>query len=117
MSGKLTILDIKSKCLQNSGKLANVHVERNALLAVVGDLLRFPPELSELVEILRHINADLWKIENGKRDHERRQCFDANFIELARQVYIKNDQRAVIKQQINNLLGSTITEQKSYAVD
>lgn len=45
---------------------------------------------------------------------ERRQCFDDRFVQLARQVYFGNDQRAAIKRQINTLLGSALVEEKSY---
>jgi hypothetical protein len=34
---------------------------------------------------------------------------------LARQVYIGNDKRAAVKREINELLGSELKEEKSYA--
>ena len=51
--------------------------------------------------ILRKINDFLWDIEDGKRAHERAKDFGENFIHLAREVYIKNDERAKIKKSIN----------------
>jgi hypothetical protein len=60
------------------------------------------------------VNQDLWDIEDKKRDHEKRQLFNDEFIQLARNVYIKNDIRAKIKRDINVLLGSSIIEEKSY---
>ena len=41
--------------------------------------------------------------------------FDAEFIRLARAVYVENHERAAIKRRINLQLGSAIVEEKSYA--
>jgi hypothetical protein len=60
------------------------------------------------------VNEHLWVIEDDIRDKERAQSFDAEFIRLARSVYIENDERAAIKRRINAELGSTIVEEKSY---
>lgn len=111
---KLTILQIKSDQLHDAAKLVNVHKERQAIELVVGDLARFPAGLPALVQALRSINRQLWEVEDAKRDCERRQCFDDSFVQLARQVYFGNDQRAAIKRQINALLGSALVEEKSY---
>lgn len=111
---KLTILQIKAEKLSDAGKRTNVEKERDAITEVVGDMERFPTELPALVQSLKEINAQLWDVEDGKRDCERRQCFDDSFVQLARQVYFGNDKRAVIKRQINELLGSALLEEKSY---
>ena len=111
---KLTILQIKAQKLTDAVKLSNVETEKQALESVVGNLSRFPVELVSLVDELRAINTGLWDIEEGKRDCERRKCFDEKFIELARRVYMDNDKRAAVKKQINLLLGSSIMEEKSY---
>ncbi len=60
------------------------------------------------------VNERLWVIEDDIRDKERAQAFDAEFIRLARAVYVENDERAAIKRRINARLGSTIVEEKSY---
>jgi hypothetical protein len=57
----------------------------------------------------------LWDIEDAIRDCERNGDFGERFVELARSVYRTNDQRAATKRAINELLGSTILEEKSYA--
>lgn len=111
---KLTILQIKADKLQNPTQRANVTRERHQIDQVVGDLTRFPAGLPALVQALKDINTQLWDVEDGKRDCERRQCFDDRFVQLARQVYFGNDQRAAIKRQINTLLGSALVEEKSY---
>ena len=56
----------------------------------------------------------LWEIEDDIRDQERAKSFDARFVELARAVYITNDQRAAVKKRINQQLGSALVEEKSY---
>ena len=63
---------------------------------------------------LQNVNERLWDIEDRMRDKEARQSFDRDFIELARAVYIWNDERAAIKKRINVLLGSRLVEEKSY---
>ena len=111
---KLTILQIKAEKLTDPVKRANVDYERAAIEQVVGDLRRFPAALGALIDELRAINVGLWEVEDGKRDCERRQCFDASFVALARRVYFDNDRRAAVKKRINELLGSAIVEEKSY---
>ena len=63
---------------------------------------------------LKEINLKLWNIENGKRSAEKNKDFGKNFIELARNVYKFNDERAKIKLAINITLGSNIAEVKSH---
>ena len=63
---------------------------------------------------MREINNTLWDIEDGKRLAEKNKKFDEKFIELARNVYKFNDQRAKIKSKINDLTGSNIKEVKQY---
>ena len=63
---------------------------------------------------LKNINDSLWEIEDDIRDKERAREFDAQFIELARSVYVTNDKRASAKKELNEYLGSDIVEEKSY---
>ena len=60
------------------------------------------------------VNKKLWKIEDEIRILERNKQFDEKFIKLARNVYITNDERFLIKNKINNLFGSNIKEEKLY---
>ena len=110
----MTILQIKAEKFAGSEKLANVERERGEIGEVVGDLHRFPAELQPLIDALKKMNERLWDVEDGKRECERRHCFDDHFVQLAREVYFGNDQRAAIKRQINALLGSALVEEKSY---
>lgn len=74
-----------------------------------------PEQLQQLQQKLSTINQALWDVEDDLRECERQQSFDRRFIELARSVYRHNDQRADVKKQINQLLGSELVEEKSYA--
>jgi tetrahydromethanopterin S-methyltransferase subunit G len=72
------------------------------------------PEVAADEAALQRVNEALWDIEDKIRDKELAQQFDAEFIELARAVYVTNDERAAVKKRINVALGSRIVEEKSY---
>lgn len=112
---KLTILRLKEERIVDPAKVANVRVEKDALMQTAD--MHVPPsaELSALWEELYQINADLWVIEDDIRDCEKAQDFGTEFIRLARAVYVTNDRRADVKKRINLLLGSALIEEKSYA--
>ncbi len=112
---KLSILRIKTARIADPDKLANIARERAALAELAAGALPRSPELDALEEALQEVNSELWEIEDAIRACEARQDFGAGFVELARAVYLTNDRRARIKRDINDLLGSTIVEEKSYA--
>ena len=56
----------------------------------------------------------MWGIEDKIRVCEKNKDFGKVFIELARNVYFNNDDRARIKLEINNILKSEIVEIKQY---
>ena len=111
---KLTILRIKAARIADPAKVPNVVIERD-LLAARWHSLPGTDALNDLVEELTAINGALWQIEDDIRDCERTQDFGPKFIELARSVYKTNDRRAAVKRAINEALGSTIIEEKSYS--
>jgi hypothetical protein len=112
---KLTILEIKSERMSDAKKLANVKLELKLLSEtwIASDYAKIDIQ-TEWLE-LKRINGELWDIEDDIRDEERNQRFGEQFIKLARAVYFINDDRAAIKRQINDKLGSKIVEEKSYA--
>ena len=112
---KLTILDIKSERIKDSAKLANVSRERELLERVWRDSGLETRAVRELRARLKAVNETLWGIEDDIRDEERAGRFGERFIELARAVYVTNDERAAIKKSINRVLGSEIVEEKSYS--
>jgi hypothetical protein len=111
---KITILKIKSDKLTDAEKLKNVQTELTALNAVAANAFEFDAPLSKLVDQLQNINGKLWVIEDDIRDCERAGDFGAEFVRLARAVYVTNDVRAQLKKDINLLLGSALVEEKSY---
>ena len=110
---KITILRIKTQQLTDVDKLKNVESELQ-LLTELRDNCQLHIEVDDLETLLYRVNRELWDIENFKRLCEESQKFDTDFIEAARNVYLKNDLRALIKKKINQVSGSTIVEEKSY---
>ena len=111
---KITILRIKSARMTDATKLANVRAELEELEKTWRDAVGAAAGLSDDERALQAVNERLWVIEDDIRDKELAQSFDARFIELARSVYIENDERAAIKKRVNVTLGSRIVEEKSY---
>jgi len=112
---KITILEIKSQRMTDAAKLHNVRTELALLNETWSASLFSATDIRAEWTGLRDVNARLWDIEDDIRDKERDGAFDAKFIELARAVYVTNDERAAIKRRINTKLGSVLVEEKSYA--
>jgi len=112
---KITILEIKSERISDSDKLQNIHHELTLLKDIWQQHEKSRINIDQLYADLKAINEKLWTIEDDIRDKERSKEFDEEFIQLARSVYIRNDERAAIKRAINVKLGSDIVEEKSYA--
>ncbi len=112
---KITILEIKSERMTDAKKVANVRTELAMLLSTWQDSHYATIDIGAEWKSLREINGKLWVVEDDIRDKERDREFDARFIELARSVYVINDERAAVKRKINEKLGSSIVEEKSYA--
>jgi len=108
---KLSILQIKKLNILEEDKLINVKKEFDYLYDIVFNQLKIENfDYNDLVTI----NQKLWDIEDDIRDKERNSQFDNEFIELARSVYITNDERANKKKEINFKYGSEFVEEKSY---
>ena len=112
---KITILEIKARRVGDEAKLANVRKELGLLREVRDRAFSGDVGLAELSRRLMAVNEKLWDIEDEIRDCERRRDFGPRFVQLARAVYVTNDERAMLKRRINELLGSALVEEKSYA--
>ena len=112
---KITILEIKSERMTDAKKVANVRTELEMLLNTWQASHYATVDIASEWGSLKEINTKLWIVEDDIRDKERAKQFDARFIELARAVYVINDERAAVKRKINDKLGSKIVEEKSYA--
>ena len=111
---KITILEIKKIKISNKEKLNDIEKELSSLNGTMKKSIPDQNLIKDLIVKLKEINLKLWDIEDGKRAAEKENSFNEKFIELARNVYRFNDERAKIKLAINNTLGSNIKEVKSY---
>tara|TARA_R110001592_G_scaffold313384_1_gene588768 strand:- start:653 stop:1021 length:369 start_codon:yes stop_codon:yes gene_type:complete len=109
---KYTILEIKLKNINDEIKLKNIKSEHSLLKEFVVSLEKF--NITGLLESLRKVNSELWEIEDKIREKEKIKDFGIDFIELARSVYKKNDERFNVKNQINIQTNSDLKEEKSY---
>ena len=111
---KITILQIKSERIADAAKVANVQTELGLLEKVWNEAVDDDAQIRALKRELKSINEALWEIEDDIRDEERNRRFGERFIELARAVYVTNDERANAKKKVNLHLNSSIVEEKSY---
>mgnify|MGYP001301791519 CR=1 FL=1 len=111
---KITILEIKKKKITSQDKLAEIDKELISLNNTMNNSIKDRSKISSLRDQLKDLNLKLWDIESEKRLAEKNNDFGSKFIELARNVYKFNDERAKIKLAINVELGSNIKEVKSY---
>ncbi len=111
---KITILQIKVERMTDPVKVANVKTELDMLSKVWSEAVEVDAEIATLTAELKAVNEALWEIEDDIRDEERNKRFDERFIELARAVYVTNDERANAKKKVNLHLNSSIVEEKSY---
>jgi len=111
---KITILQIKSERIADPAKVTNVRTELEMLDKVWRQAVDEDGEIAALTAELKSINEALWEIEDDIRDEERNRRFGERFIELARAVYVTNDERANAKKKVNLHLNSSIVEEKSY---
>ena len=112
---KITILQIKLENLTSKSALKNVERELKQLQSIFTQYCPEKIEAEQLEMDLKQINQQLWDIEDKIRDKERNRSFDDEFIQLARDVYVTNDERSRIKRKINDMFGSELVEEKSYA--
>jgi len=111
---KITILRIKAVRITDPAKVANIRLELGLLEERWRDSGCAQTAAAADERALHEVNERLWDIEDRIRAKEAVQTFDREFIDLARAVYLANDERAAIKKRVNVQLGSRIVEEKSY---
>ena len=111
---KISILEIKQGKIKDPEKLKYINNEHSILKSQFEENVKSDEKLNGLYESLKEINAELWVIEDDKRQCEKDKDFGEKFIKFSRDVHFLNDDRAKIKLEINNLTGSTIKEIKEY---
>ena len=112
---KISILELKMLKIEDEDKLVNIKKEFESLNPLCVKLFeKFGGQLQNHYLELARINGLLWDIEDWIRDCEREKRFDEEFIQLARSVYVTNDQRSEVKKIINIITNSGLVEEKSY---
>jgi len=111
---KITILEIKSERIKDETKLTNIHKELETLRSTWQASPFSQQDINTEIAELKSINEQLWEIEDDIRIQESQGSFGQKFIDLARAVYVVNDQRAAVKRTINIKVGSELVEEKSY---
>jgi predicted RNA-binding protein with EMAP domain len=111
---KITILEIKMDRIRNVNKQENINKELQALRIIFDESCSEPEMIRQLKAQLLEVNEKLWEIEDNIRKCEKEKDFSQRFIDLARAVYMTNDQRSVLKREINKTLKSELFEEKSY---
>ena len=109
---KLSILRIKSQKIRDVEKLIHVRKEEELLTILLKSLKleNMQHHLDQMIDI----NLQLWVIEDDIRILEKNKNFNEKFIELARAVYITNDERFKRKNTINITYDSGLIEVKCY---
>ncbi len=111
---KISILQIKAERITDHNKLKNILTELKSLLETLENHVGFRSDVMSLMKELKKTNEKLWDVEDILRIKESMKDFGEDFVQLARKVYVTNDQRFMLKKKVDALLGSAISEEKSY---
>ena len=111
---KISILEIKLEKIKNKASQDEINKEYNILKEVQNSSIEMTEKLKTLLKEIKEVNLNLWNIEDKLRICEKNKDFGENFIKLARDVYLNNDNRSKIKSKINEVSGSNIKEIKQY---
>ena len=108
---RYTILEIK---LQNIDKTHTLHpIFNQELKTLLPYYLNIQKKVEiQLIDRLRLINKNLWTLENEIRRKIKEFTFDNEFINYSKQICLLNDERAALKEKINQITGCTITSFK-----
>ena len=111
---KISILEIKLEKVKDKNSLEEIKKEHKILKEIQTSSVDITGKIKDLFQSVKNVNIKLWNIEDKLRIYEKNKNFDKNFIELARGVYFANDERAKLKNEINEILKSDIREIKQY---
>lgn len=110
---KISILEIKKIEIKDPEKNKNICTELG-LLEKEYDKLPNQEEKIKFIKQLLSVNYVLWELEDKIREKESKELFDEDFIQIARNIYINNDERYHIKQKINSFFKSKVVDEKSH---
>lgn len=109
---KITILQIKEERIKDTIKLNHIKKELKILQDTLNSSEIKVPQ--EMIDRLKDVNSQLWEAEDILRLKEKDEIYDEEFIKCAVLDSVLNDNRFLIKNEINNYCESNIKEQKSY---
>lgn len=111
IADKISILEVKSKYINDSKAIENINREKKALFKACDEAgIDFGVYLEQLITV----NEKLWDILQKQRDKELIGELDEEFVQLSIDVYKTNDQRFEVKREINKNFNSTLIEEKYY---
>ena len=105
---KLTILDIKLNKISDARK-QDVQNEYDALHHILKPHVTF---CHFYYQILKDINLKIWDIQDEFHD----SCDEERNVVICREILKENDRRFRVKKKINNLVRSSLKEQKGYSI-
>ena len=111
---KITILEIQQNEIKNQSLIKEVQKEYEILTKIRDKNIKENKIIDDLFVELKKVNKKIWDIENIKRNCEKNGIFNEKFINVSRDEYKANDQRAKIKSKINSILDSNIKEVKQH---
>ena len=111
---KISILEIKLEKVKDKDRQKRIKTEYDILKKVQNSSIEMSDKIKDLYRSVSNVNIKLWDIEDKIRICEQNKDFGKNFIELARGVYFNNDNRAKLKNEINEILKSNIREIKQF---
>ena len=119
---KLTILKIKLQKISDPVKVQSVRQQYSQILECLKDFnlnlgidLEIELDLDEDFLSLKDINSKLWDQENLIRLLVRIEDFGDSFVEVSKNIRFWNDERAVIKQKIDQRFGSEFWDVKDHS--
>jgi hypothetical protein len=107
---RLAALQVRAERLPDPAEVARVREELGRLEAVREECVPPSEELARLAAALKAAHEGLWEEEGALRRRERAGEFGEGFVDLARSVYRRNDERAALRERVNALLGATAGE-------
>lgn len=111
---KICILEIKKEKAVSEASKNNIVKELELLNKCISKDIKSNAQIIAWRLELKEINLNIWNVEDEIRAKEAAGDYRERFIELARNTYIFNDKRATVKRKINEILNSTIVEEKIY---
>ena len=88
---KISILEIKLEKIKDKAGQEENNKEYKMLKEVQNSSLEVTEKLKTLFKEIKEVNLNLWNIEDELRICEKNKDFGQSFIELARHVYLNND--------------------------